>query len=439
MKRCKSLLLLIAVHLLISSTIYSQIDFSNLTNEQIYRKGNKYNTWSLTLGYGPILYYTDVIDYTIFPSHDLKFGPSAILSKQFGRAWGIDAQFITADMYGEKNNRYFAGNFLDATLNLRFSINQLVMFGPMKDKWDLYGKIGMGVAAFRSQLRRISTDEIMTMSEVQGNIAGYPNPAGWEDDDLLILGYDTENPDKKTNRKTELVIPIGVGVRYRINKSFDAGFELTMRNLTADNIDVNFSGADNDTYMATSFSLTYKIGKKNKRHARWTYKDFNLSYQYKRASDPLAVKLDSLKSELDKLAGLDSIITTKSYQKFEKVIYEEGISASVFFDFDKSDIKKSEHRQLAKVARAMKRDTTLNMIISGHCDDRGSFEYNIKLSERRCNSVLNEMVSEFGIDPSRFRLDPQGEAQLLSDTQNMNIKGLHMANRRVDLLMIVEE
>ncbi|MGQ1785505.1 OmpA family protein [Saccharicrinis sp. GN24d3] len=439
MKFFKYTLAFAILYIISTSMALAQIDFSNLTEEQIYRKQNKYNTWSVTLGYGPVFFYTDVIDYTVFPKSDYRFAPTVIVSKQWGRAWGLEAQFLGGSMYGEKNNRYFKGSFRDYSLNLRFSINQLVAFGPLGDKWDLYGKVGLGINAFRSRLRRLDDDSFMLVNDVHKNLGGYPNPPGWDDDDYLVVGYDRQDPTDKTGRETELVVPIGVGAQYRINKSFDLGVEMTMRNLTADNFDVNLTGADNDTYMHTSFSVTYKIGKKNKRHARWTYKDFNLAYEAQRASDPLAIRLDSLKSELDRLAGLDSIITTKSYQKFEQVIYEEGVSASVFFDFDRSDIKKSEHRQLARVARALKRDKSISMVIAGYCDDRGSYEYNLKLSERRCNAVLKAMVTDFGIDSSRFRLDPKGESELLSDTQNMNIKGLHMANRRVDLLMIVNE
>ncbi len=432
---------LTTVALFILGTVYSfaQIDFSNLTDEQIYRKQNKYNTWSITVGYGSLLYYTDIIDYTVLPKSNLKLAPTVIISKQLGRSWGLDAQFLTGKMYGEKNNRYFKGDFLDYSMNVRFSINQLVAFGPLGDKWDIYGKVGLGVSAFRSRVRRLDDNSFMRVNDVHKNLGGYPNPPGWSDDDFLVMGYDKQNPEKKTSREAELVVPIGAGVRYRMNKNFDLGVEMTMRNLTGDNFDVNLAGADNDTYMYTAFTATYKIGKKNKRHARWTYKDFNLAYESQRASDPLAIRLDSLKSELDRLAGLDSIITTKSYQKFEKVVYEEGVSASVFFDFDKDEVNKSEHRQLARVARALKRDKSIKMVISGYCDDRGSLSYNLKLSERRCQAVLEAMVNEFGIDASRFSTDPKGETELLSDTQNMKIKGLHMANRRVDLLMIVNK
>lgn len=73
--------------------IYAQIDFSSLEEEQIYRPDRKYNTWSLTAGYGPVVYYTDVVDYTLLPSSNFKFGPTVQLSKQLGAFVGCRGQF----------------------------------------------------------------------------------------------------------------------------------------------------------------------------------------------------------------------------------------------------------------------------------------------------------------------------------------------------------
>ncbi len=428
--------LVLFLGLMYVNNTYSQIDFTKLTEEQVFIKTNKYNTWSISIGAGPVIYYTDVIDYSVLPRENYRFGTSFKVTKQFGRAWGLEAQFIMADMYGQKNNRYFKGKLNDYSLNLRFSINQLVALGPLNDKWDIYGKIGLGAVAFRSRLRRLSNDNFMKVKELYQNLGGYPNPPGWENDDYMVVGYDRDNPTKEKSKRVDILIPFGAGVKYRFNKSFDAGFELTMRNVSNDNLDANLTGADNDSYAFCEFNLTYKIGRKNKRHARWTYKNFNINYGDNKTSNPMAIRIDSLKAELDKIAGLDSIISTKTYKRFDKIIFDNNISTSVFFDFDKSDVKRSEYRRLAKVARAMKKDTTIHMLIAGHCDDRGSFKYNLMLSLKRCKSVLNTMVNDFGIDANRFKLDPLGKSELLSDTRNKSIKGIHMVNRRVDLLLL---
>jgi len=435
----------------------AQIDFGKLSEEQIYRKGNKYNTWSVSVGVGPVIYYTDVMNFTIFPKNNWRFGPSIMVSKQFNRPWGIDAQFLTANMYGEKNHRYFVGNFMEGTINLTFSINQFAAFGPIADKWDFYGKIGLGAVFFRSEQKAlydqtyqnsdgsidsISKGDILRVKHVY-DFVSYPQPEDWESDDYLVIGWDndgTKDPplEETKRRKAEIVLPIGFGVKYRLSKSFDLGVEIIMHAMSADNLDVNMTGADNDAYMYTSFNLTYKIGKKNKRHPVWTYKDFNIAYKQRRDTDPLAAKLDSLSNQLDSLAANDSIISDTTHIFTETIVYEEGVSASVFFDFDKSTISRRAHKEIAKVARAMENDSTIRIRIVGYCDTRGSDDYNYRLSQRRCNAVLDVLVHDYGISKDRFQIEPMGEKDLLSDTNKLKPRGLHMVNRRVDLFMIKE-
>lgn len=445
--------------LLLSSFLFpsiAQIDFANLKEEQIYRKGNRYNTWALTLGYGPVIYYVDVIDYTVFPKNNWKFGPTVMLSKQFNRPWGLDAQFMMADMYGQKNTRYFSGDLLDFSLNVTFSINQFAIFGPINDKWNIYGKLGFGLTYFRSKQYRLTAGtytnpdgtveqlepgQVLKVKHVYDYNLGYPDPQGWDREDYLAIGYKRNGegaPDEETNRRNEIVIPIGFGVKYRINRSFDVGAEVLLRNMQADNLDVNLSGADNDSYMYTSFNLTYKIGKKNKRHAAWTYKDFNMEYRRLRQNDPLAIRLDSIKSEIEYLAAQDSLAADTTTIYTESVIYQEGISESVFFDFDKSDITRRSDRSLAKLARVMKSNEHIRIRIVGYCDERGSEEYNLALSKRRCMAVLNTLVNDFKIPADRFQIDPRGESEMLSDTRNLQPYGLHLVNRRVDMFVIVE-
>ncbi|MFO8001560.1 MAG: OmpA family protein [Marinilabilia sp.] len=415
------------------------IDFYNLEEEQLYDPDRKYNTWSLTAGYGPVVYYTDVVDYTVFPGHNWRFGPTVMLSKQFGRPWSVDAQFLTADMYGEKNSRYFSGNFYDISLNLNFSINQLVMFGPIDDRLNIYGKIGLGTNHFRARQKSLTTRDWVTVGEVHNSTPGYPKPYGWEEDDYLALGYEVSDPDQKTDRQSEMFVPLGMGVDYRINKSFDAGFEVTLRNLTQDNLDVNLTGADNDSYMSTALTVTYKIGKKDKRHALWTYKDFNLAYEREREGDPLAQELDSLRKRLDYLAANDSSVTDTTLIYRETVERRDALAASLFFDFDKAVVKPDGHKVLAMVARYMKENEDERVLVQGYCDERGPDDYNVKLSQRRCDAVVDILIHDYGIDGERFETEPMGETGLLSDTKKLAPRGIHSVNRRVDIFLVREK
>ncbi|PWD99855.1 OmpA family protein [Marinilabilia rubra] len=432
-------ILFLLLSLFLGSVSAQQIDFYNLEDEQLYDPDKKYNTWSVTAGVGPVFYYTDVADFTVFPSSNLKFGPSFLVSKQFGRPWSVDAQFLMADMYGQKNTRYFEGNFYDLTVNLNVSINQLVLFGPIRDRLNIYGKIGLGANYFRSRQRTNETGEWITVGDVHNSTPGYPRPYGWDDSDYLAVGYDRSNPAQETDRVSEMVVPIGMGIDYRLNKSFDLGFELTLRNLTQDNLDVNLTGADNDSYMSASVTVTYKIGKKDKRHALWTYKDFNLAYQREREMDPMAQKLDSLRQRLDYIAANDSSTSDTTFIYRETVERRDIMAASVFFDFDRSNIKPDEHKVLAMVAKFMKENPEERILVQGYCDERGTDDYNIRLSQRRCDAVVEVLVYDYGLDKSRFETEPQGESKLLSDTQKLAPRGIHSVNRRVDIFLIRDQ
>lgn len=438
----KKILLLLIICLFGTFISHAQIDFGNLEEEQIYRKDGKYNLWSIGVGFGPVIFYGDVIDYTLVPSDNLKFGPSVNIARQFGRSWNVDLQFMMADLYGKKSkyDRYFEGDFREVTLNVNANLNQLILGGPMRDRWNVYAKFGFGVNYFRSALREQGTGNLHKAILFKENPGGYPNNYNdWADDDYLVMGYKRDAfPLEETKRESQIVVPIGLGVKYRINKSFDLGFDLTLRNLVADNMDVDMTGADNDSYMYAAVMVNYKIGKKNKRHASWTYKDFNLSYERDRARDPLAQKLDSLRQQLEILAASDTVIRDTTIIHNERIIKKESFATSVFFDFDKSDITPRAHRIIANVARFMRSNPSARIMVQGYCDDRGSEDYNIKLSQRRCNAVVDILVKDYNIDASRFETEPKGKKELLSDTKALAPRGVHLVNRRVDIFQISE-
>jgi peptidoglycan-associated lipoprotein len=65
----------------------------------------------------------------------------------------------------------------------------------------------------------------------------------------------------------------------------------------------------------------------------------------------------------------------------------------VRFDFDKSEVKEAGRRTCEVVADYMKKHPQAKMQIEGHCDDRGTAEYNLALGERRATAVMAYLVS----------------------------------------------
>lgn len=77
-----------------------------------------------------------------------------------------------------------------------------------------------------------------------------------------------------------------------------------------------------------------------------------------------------------------------------------AVGDRVFFDYDKSDLKPEARRQIERWASFLRTNANATITIEGHCDERGTREYNLALGERRANAAKNFLVS-MGIEPRR--------------------------------------
>ena len=79
----------------------------------------------------------------------------------------------------------------------------------------------------------------------------------------------------------------------------------------------------------------------------------------------------------------------------------------VFFDFDKYDIRAADAKMLDSNAAWLKTNDNL-VLIEGHCDERGTNEYNLALGERRANATRSYLAS-LGVSDVRMRVLSYGE------------------------------
>src|SRR5256885_8166728 len=78
-----------------------------------------------------------------------------------------------------------------------------------------------------------------------------------------------------------------------------------------------------------------------------------------------------------------------------------NVGDRVFYDFNKSDLKPEARRTLERQAAWLKQYATVRVAIEGHCDERGTREYNLALGERRANAAKDYLVS-LGIPAARL-------------------------------------
>ena len=105
--------------------------------------------------------------------------------------------------------------------------------------------------------------------------------------------------------------------------------------------------------------------------------------------------------------------------------------ASIQFDFDKHDIRPDAAKILDSNAVWLKRNTKHLVLIEGHCDERGTAEYNLALGDRRANATKDYLVGQ-GVQASRITTVSFGKERPVC-TQSTD--DCHAKNRRADFLV----
>jgi peptidoglycan-associated lipoprotein len=108
------------------------------------------------------------------------------------------------------------------------------------------------------------------------------------------------------------------------------------------------------------------------------------------------------------------------YTRIKKMSSDEieqlGLLEDVHFDFDKSDIRESERAVISKNADILKKFDFLVITIEGHCDARGTVEYNLALGERRAAAAHEYLVS-LGVPAARLKTVSYGKEVPLCNEQ----------------------
>jgi peptidoglycan-associated lipoprotein len=87
---------------------------------------------------------------------------------------------------------------------------------------------------------------------------------------------------------------------------------------------------------------------------------------------------------------------------------KRGYLKDAFFDYNKSDLRDDARSALSANAEWLKAHTNWQFLIEGHCDDRGTTEYNLALGDKRANAARDYLVS-LGIDSARIRTVSYGK------------------------------
>ncbi len=110
-------------------------------------------------------------------------------------------------------------------------------------------------------------------------------------------------------------------------------------------------------------------------------------------------------------------LVAKKEPGIEGEIFESKLFKDIHFDFDKYDIRPGDAEILKENAALLSKYLTVKVQIEGHCDERGTNEYNLALGERRANSTKKYLIS-IGVSQGRISTISYGEERPLDPGPN---------------------
>ena len=106
-----------------------------------------------------------------------------------------------------------------------------------------------------------------------------------------------------------------------------------------------------------------------------------------------------------------------------------GLLEDVHFDFDKADIRETDRAVLSKDADTLRKYDFLVLTVEGHCDERGTVEYNLALGEHRARAARDYLVN-LGVAAARLKTVSYGKEVPLCPEHD---EGCWQRNRRSHL------
>ena len=119
-------------------------------------------------------------------------------------------------------------------------------------------------------------------------------------------------------------------------------------------------------------------------------------------------------------------------EELNRVAQSRGYIQYAFFDFNESTLSSAAQSALTASADWLKKNGQYNLLIEGHCDERGTEQYNLSLGDRRANTA-KEYLATLGVDAGRIRTVSYGEERPFDGGHD---EASWAKNRRAHLVLV---
>ncbi len=279
-------------HAIIALLLFGLCGFSALSANE---KPNGYNKFSFGINAGAMIAYTDVNPNSFMrsASDGMTFGGGLQLNYHLSPALTLHGRFMYAQLEGarESASLEFRADIYEATLNARISLNTLFTPLSRSNRWmNIYATMGAGLVMHESEL----------LDKETGNVVRWP--------------YQGREGVKQGDRHNAFVIPLGLGINFKVSERLDIGIESTFGYAFTDELDARVvAGSKQDMYNFTGIGLTFRLGK-NTRSNDWApayvtmypgdLERFNaLAEQMAASEESIATLKDSHETDIETVKG----------------------------------------------------------------------------------------------------------------------------------------
>ncbi len=127
-----------------------------------------------------------------------------------------------------------------------------------------------------------------------------------------------------------------------------------------------------------------------------------------------------------------NMVTVEASDMAQQISATGSVSLyGIFFDSNSASVREDSDATLQEIAKLFQQQPDLNLLVVGHTDNEGAFEYNMNLSQNRAQSVVDELSAKYGVSPER--LVPVGVSYASPVSTNDTAEGQAL-NRRVELV-----
>lgn len=409
-----------------------------------FSKSPNYNTWSFGVNGGVLMPITVTNLTSDFTNNEYKIGYGAYIKKQLGHTFGLQADFLRGILKGSNGNSQstlYRGYQTD--INWSASLSANIILGNI------------------SWLHERSF--IQPYANVGGGILGFRN---------VVTTQTNQNINYSDKDTRKFFIPVAIGTKIALGRSvnFDLGYKMAF--VETDELDGFKAGTTNDRFSYGYAGLEFAIGRGSKPQLATHNPILDMQRDYVAKYDDLKNQLDAEKANMaeekakmmaeqakflndadadgvsdyfDKCANtpsgtkvdgsgctLPSFTINKPADvkvyitEEDKKVVKDAIK-NLEFDLGKSSIRSTSFESLDKVAMLLV-NKNFSLKLSGHTDNIGSDDLNLKLSKDRAESIKAYLV-EKGVNPSRVEATGYGETQPIKT--NKTAAGRQL-NRRVE-------